>query len=167
MAKKKTNTKKKTSKKKKAKKKSAVMAKWGSMKWVFKSDKILPIENDLSITYSINDKNKKEKIPVSFSYIPSAITGANVNKELNRWKKLIGKSHPLYIGKKRFGPAKLKLKSVEESDISVYARGVKVSASISLSFIENKKKSSKTSKKKTNSKVAAAKKTSTKKAKSK
>lgn len=148
-------------------KKSPVMAKWGPMKWVFKSKKMLPIENDLSISYSLNEKNKREKIPVSFSYVPNVASGANVRKELERWKKLLGKSYPLYIGKKRFGPRQLKLVSVDESDIEVYSGGATVSASISLSFEERRKKAKKSSKKKTNNKLSSAKKTNVKKAKSK
>ena len=155
---------------KKTKKKvstSGVMAKWGPMKWVLKSNKILPIQNDLSIEYALDDKGKKEKIPVSFSYIPAAVTGTDVKKEIERWKKLVGKAYPLYIGKKRFGPSKLKLTSANASDINVYAGGHITSAAIDLSFVENKKKSSKTSKKKSNGKSNTTKKTKTKKASSK
>lgn len=154
-------------KKTKKKTSTSVMAKWGPMKWVLKSNKILPIQNDLSIEYALDDNGKKEKIPVSFSYAPAAVTGTDVKKEIERWKKLVGKAYPLYIGKKRFGPSKLKLTSVNASDINVYAGGRITSAAIDLSFMENKKKSSKTSKKKSNGKSTTAKKTKTKKASSK
>lgn len=142
-----------------------VQAKWGKKKWLIKSDKILPISDDLSIQYSLNNKNKKAKIPVSFSYAPLSATGANVNKEIDIWKKYIGKTHPLYIGKKRFGPKRLKLISVEASDIKVY-RTKKISAGIKLTFEEKKGKANKNSKKKKGT-TKAAKKTTKKKAKSK
>ena len=141
---------------------SVVMAKWGKMKWLINSKKVLPIEDDLSIKYGINDKNKKEKIEISFSYVPNSASGVNVNTEINRWKSLVGKSNPLYIGKKRFGPKSLQLKSAEVQDIQIYGKGIKLSASIALSFVENKKKSKKTSKKKKKSKTS--KKTTVKKA---
>lgn len=160
---------KKKSKKKKTKEKkstSAVMAKWGSMKWQCTSEKILPIENDLKIDYSVNDKNKKQKQTVSFSYIPQALIGNNVKKEVKRWAKLVGKVHPLYIGKKRFGPSKLRLKSASASDIEVYAAGKVMKAGIALSFEEKKAKTKKTSKKKAG-RTAAAKRVTKKKSKSK
>ena len=146
---------------------SVVMAKWGKMKWLINSKKLLTIEDDLAIKYGINDKNKKEKIEISFSYTPNSASGVNVNTEINRWKSLVGKSNPLYIGKKRFGPKSLKLKSAEVTDIQIYGKGIKLSAAIALTFIENKKKSKKTSKKNKKSKKSKAKKTKVKKSKSK
>lgn len=155
---------KKLGKKQKAKKKKAtgVMAKWGKMKWKCTSKKIMPIEDDLSISYAINDKNKKEKQSVSFSYVPKAALGVNVQKEVKKWSSLVGKVHPLYIGKKRFGPKKLKLTSVSVSDIAIYGGGNATQAGISLSFEEKKTKSKKNSKKK-KGKTKSAKKTNKKK----
>lgn len=143
----------------------ATMAKWGKMKWVMKSDKLLPINDDLSIEYSLTKKNKKAKIPISFSYTPATATGANVDKEIKRWKSLVGKSNPLYIGKKRFGPKRLKLLSAKSSDIKVYGTK-KIYASIELSFEEKKGKANKNTKKKKGT-TSKSKKTTVKKTKSK
>lgn len=156
----------KKKKKQKKKKTAVVMAKWGSMKWQYSSKKILPIEDDLKIDYAVNDKNKKQKQTVSFSYIPYAATGSSVKKEVAKWGSLVGQVHPLYIGKKRFGPAKLRLKSASASDIQIYAGGKALKAGIALSFEEKKGKAKKNSKKKEGT-TKAAKKTTKKKAKSK
>ena len=99
------------------------MAKWGKIKWQCTTKKIMPIEDDLSISYEVNDKNKKEAQQISFSYIPKAAMGVHVKKEIERWSSLVGKVNPLYIGIKRFGPKKLKLKSVSASDIAIYGPG--------------------------------------------
>lgn len=149
----------------KEKKATGVMAKWGKMKWKCTSNLLLPLENDLSIKYSINEKNKKEKQTISFSYIPNSASGANVKAEVKRWNSLVGKVNPLYIGKKRFGPKKLKLKSASVSEINVYGNGQITQASIALTFEEKRKKSKKTSKKK-NGTTKKAQKTTKKKAKS-
>lgn len=152
-------------KKKKSKKKSkatGVMAKWGKKKWQCTSKKIMPIEDDLAIAYGVNDKNKKEAQTISFSYVPKLALGIDVKKEVESWSSLVGKVNPLYIGTKRFGPKKLKLKSVSVSDIAVYSNGKPTQAGITLNFEEKKGKAKKTSKKK-NGKTKTAKKTQKKK----
>ena len=68
----------------------------------------------------------------------------------------------LHLGDNNFSET-----SANASDINVYAGGHITSAAIDLSFVENKKKSSKTSKKKSNGKSNTTKKTKTKKASSK
>ena len=148
------------------KKATGVMAKWGKMKWKCTSKKINPIENDLSIGYAVNDKNKKEPQTISFSYIPRAALGNSVETEVKRWEALVGKVKPLYIGKKRIGPKKLKLKSVSASNIEVYGNGKMTVAEIKLDFEEKKGKTNKNSKKKKGN-TKEAKKTTKKKAKSK
>lgn len=153
-------------KKKKKKQTAGVMAKWGKMKWQCTSEKIMPIENDLTLKSSVNDKNKKEAQTVSFSYVPHLETGANVRTEVNRWSSLVGKVNPLYIGTKRFGPKKLKLKSASATDIVVQGVGTMTSAGIALEFEQKKKATKKTSKKKSGT-TSKAKKTTKKKAKSK
>lgn len=149
------------------KKKSKVMAKFGKIKWVFSTKKLMPIEDDLSGSHGLNDKGKKDKATYSFSYKVAMAAGVNPRKELSKAKKHLGKVHPLYIGKKRFGPAKLKLTAVNPSNIMVYAGGDILSMEIGLEFEEYRKKAKKSSKKKTNSKLSKSKKTTKKKAASK
>ncbi len=149
-------------KKKKARKMTGTMAKWGKIKWQCTSKKIMPIENDLSVTYGVNDKNKKEKQVISFSYVPKAVMGVNVKTEITRWSSQVGKVNPLYIGKKRFGPKKLKLKSVNVADVEIYGQGKATQAGITLNFEEKKGKSEKNSKKKKGN-TKSAKKTTKKK----
>lgn len=152
----------KSKSKKKATKATGVMAKWGKIKWQCTTKKIMPIEDDLSITYEVNDKNKKQAQQISFSYIPKAAMGVDVKKEIERWSSLVGKVNPLYIGTKRFGPKKLKLKSVSASDIAIYGPGKATQAGITLNFEEKKGIAKKNSNKK-KGKTKSAKKTKKKK----
>lgn len=146
------------------KKKSKVMAKFGKIKWVFSPKKLMPIADDLSGSHGLNDKGKKDKATYSFSYKAASAAGANPRKELEKAKKHLGRVHPLYIGKKRFGPAKLKLTGVNPSNIMVYSGGDIISMEIGLDFEEYRKKSKKSSKKKVNKKLKASKKTTKKRA---
>lgn len=114
----------------------AVMAKWGSKKWKISRKKLNPVKDlDLKMSYNTDEK-KKEKRTVSVPYEVHKEFGVNVEKEIKSWYKLLGKSYGLYLGKKRFGPKKLKLTEASISSIQVTDTGAVRSAEISLSFTE-------------------------------
>ncbi len=116
-----------------------VMMKWGKKKWKLSKKKIMSLEQlSYSMSYNTEDK-KKEPRTISVPYTVYREFGVNVKKEVSDWNKFLGKSYGLYIGKKRFGPKKMKLTGVDVSDINITPKGVVQSASISLSLEEVKK----------------------------
>lgn len=115
---------------------ASTMAKWGKKKWKITSSKLNPID-EVSYTMGYDaDEGKKEKRTVKVPYTVYKEFGVNVQKEIDDWYKLLGKSNPLYFGKKRFGPKKLKLISVDVSSVQVSDTGTVRSASFSLSLTE-------------------------------
>lgn len=115
---------------------ATVMAKWGSKKWTVSTKKLNPVDN---ISYGMSydkEKKKKEKRSITIPYTVYKEFGVDVKKEIDAWYKVLGKSNGLYLGKKRFGPKKLKLISVNVSSIKITETGIVRSAEFSLNFEE-------------------------------
>lgn len=112
------------------------MAKWGKKRWKITAKKINPI-NEMSYSMNYNtDEGKKEKRTLTIPYDVYREFGVNIQVEINDWYRYLGCSAPLYLGKKRFGPRKLKLTGVSVSEIRVTDTGTVRSASIELDFAE-------------------------------
>ena len=143
------------------------MAKWGSKVFAVSPSKVLPIDgltttvsvksetqNDTSGTNKSNSKGL-ELQPVEFSATYLRALGVDPLAELNSWNSMVGKTNPLYIGGKRFGPAKLTLKKVSASDILLSNSGQMLQVTLKFSFEQTStstKKTSSTSKKKSGKK---------------
>ena len=56
--------------------------------------------------------------------------------QIEEWKNLVGASYPLYIKNKRFGPAKVTLKTVNVSDVITDNSGTILSCAMAFSFEE-------------------------------
>ena len=160
------------------------MAKWGSKVFKVSPSKVLPIEgltttvsvksdtqNDTSGTNKSNSKGL-ELQPVEFSATYLRALGVDPLAELNSWNSLVGKTNPLYIGGKKFGPAKLTLKKVAASDILLSTvDGTMIQCTLKFSFEQYSKqtgtssgtstKSTSSSSKKSTSSSSSSKKTTT------
>lgn len=104
------------------------LAQWGPKGFLISPTKIVPFEdfatsvslkadseNDTSGTAPTNTRGM-ELQPMSFSTTYLRAAGVDPRAQIDEWNGLIGQSHPLYIGGKRFGPAKMTLKKVEAND---------------------------------------------------
>lgn len=115
---------------------ASVICKWGKKKWKITPKQIKSLD-DFSYDQSYNtDKKKKDKRKANLSYTIYLETGNDVRKEITSWYKLLGKKNGLYIGKKRFGPAKMRLDSANSSSIHVTDNGRVHYATIALEFTE-------------------------------
>lgn len=123
-------------------------AKWGPKGFLISANKIVPLM-DLSSTVSIKTETQKdasgtsktnvkgrELQPISLSTMYLRAAGVDPRAQIEEWEALVGQSNPLIIGNKRFGPAKLMLKSVSSSDIITNNDGTFLQAKVSLSFEE-------------------------------
>lgn len=149
-------------------------ARWGPMGFVISPSKIVPFDdlkttiaiksdsgNDTSGTSATNNRGREnQSIQFTTQYLKAV--GVDPRKSFDEWTALVGSAHPLYIGEKRFGPAKMALKSVAISESILSTEGVFLSITLSITLEENpsasktSKKTSKKSQKGTNE--AAAKK---------
>lgn len=106
-----------------------IMATWGPMSLLVSQTKIAVLEglsttltlkqdseNDTSGTQPTNTRGR-ELQPVTFKVKYLAAAGVNPREEVNKWEAELGNSYPLIIGGERFGPEKMKLKQVSETDI--------------------------------------------------
>lgn len=151
------------------------MAKWGSKVFRVSPSQVVPIEgltttvsvksetqNDTSGTNKSNSKGL-ELQPVEFSATYLRSMGVDPLAEFNSWNSLVGKTNPLYIGGKKFGPDKLTLKKVTASDILLSNSGKMLRCTLKFSFEQYSKQtgtSSGTSTKKTSSSSSSKKSTS-------
>lgn len=123
-------------------------AKWGPKGFLISANKIVPLM-DLSSTVSVKTETQKdtsgtsktnvkgrELQPISLSTMYLRAAGVDPRAQIEEWESLVGQSNPLIIGNKRFGPAKLMLKSVSSSDIITSNDGAFLQAKVSLSFEE-------------------------------
>lgn len=122
------------------------MAKWGSKVFKVSPSKVLPIEG-LTTTVSVKSENQNdtsgadqsnskglELQPVEFSATYLRSLGVDPLAELDSWNSLVGKTNPLYIGGKKFGPAKLTLKKVAASDILLSNSGDMLKVTLKFTF---------------------------------
>jgi hypothetical protein len=111
------------------------IAKWGPMGFVVSPTKIIPF-NNLSTTVAIktdntNDANGspptnvrgRELQTMNFSTTYLRAAGVDPRARYEQWEDLVGQSYPLYVGGKRFGPAKMMLSSASISDLKLSNKG--------------------------------------------
>lgn len=123
-------------------------AKWGPKGFLISSTKIVPLmdltstvsvktetQNDTSGTSKTNVKGR-ELQPITLSTMYLRAAGVDPRAQVEEWEALVGKAYPLIVGNKRFGPAKLMLKSVSSADIITDNFGKFLQAKVSLSFEE-------------------------------
>lgn len=122
---------------------------WGPMGCVISPKKVIPL-SDFKTSYALKEdsatdtsgsettnKRGKELQPVSFSIVYAKATGNDPLARLNQWAGLIGKSYPLYLGGKRFGPRKMYLKQVDLSECLLGNDGSMIQATIAISLVED------------------------------
>ena len=111
------------------------IARWGPKGFLTSPTKIVPFngfstslalkadrENDTSGTNPTNTRGRELR-PISFETTYFAAAGVDPRAQVEEWESLLGQSHPLYIGEKRFGPAKMKLTAVSTSEVQMTATG--------------------------------------------
>lgn len=125
------------------------MAQWGSQVFLLSPTKIMLMENlstsvelksdsenDTSGTSPTNTRGLVAQ-PISFSATYTRAAGVDPRTKLEEWQSLVGKSNPLYIGGKIFGPASLILKKVDASNFVFSPKGDFLSVTVNLSFVEH------------------------------
>ena len=126
----------------------AYMASWGPMGFVVSPQKIITLEkfttsmtlkedseNDTSGTEPTNTRGR-ELVPMAFSETCVAAAGIDPLQRYNLWCALLGEAYPLMIGANRIGPARMKLKNVSMSDVTLSAKGDIIRATLSISLEE-------------------------------
>ena len=92
-------------------------------------------ENDTSGTAPTNTRGRELR-PINFETIYMAAAGVDPRDQVAQWEAQLGKSYPLYIGEKRFGPAKMTLTKVETSDVKFTSNGAWISCKVALTLEE-------------------------------
>lgn len=92
-------------------------------------------ENDTSGTAPTNTRGRELR-PISFETVYMAAAGVDPRDQVAQWEAQLGNSYPLYIGEKRFGPAKMTLTKVETSDVKFTAKGAWISCRVALTMEE-------------------------------
>lgn len=124
------------------------MARWGPKGFITAPNIIVPLndfstsltlkedsENDTSGTNPTNTRGRELR-PISFSSIYVAAAGVKPRAQVEEWESLLGQAYPLYIGDKRFGPAKMKLTKVDTSEVQLTVSGAWISCKITLTMEE-------------------------------
>ena len=135
-------------------------ARWGPMGFLVSPNKIVPFDNfSTSITLKTDNGNDTsgtsasntrglELQPMTFTTKYMRAAGVDPLERFNAWKALIGKSHPLYIGSKRFGPSKMRLKGISVSELLTNNNGAFLSITLDITLEEYSSASSSGTKKK-------------------
>ena len=124
------------------------MVRWGPKGFVVSPTQIVPFndfstslslktgsENDTSGTPTINTRGRELR-PIQFSSDYFCGLGVDPRGQVDAWEAELGNSYPLYIGNKRFGPAKMMLTKVETSDVRLTAAGDWISCKITVTLKE-------------------------------
>lgn len=125
-------------------------ATWGPMGFVVSPTKIVPFK-DLSTSVEVKagsttstsggsqtNVRGRELQSMSFSATYIRAAGVDPRAKYEQWESLLGKVHPLYIGGKRFGPAKMMLKSISISDLLLSNNGDFLRVTVSVNLEEEK-----------------------------
>lgn len=146
------------------------IARWGSMAFLVSPSKIVPF-NDLSTSFKLKTDNGnstsgtsatntrgREPQQMSFSTKYMRALGVDPRERIETWEALVGSSNPLYIGDKRFGPAKMLLTGVDVGELIINDNGDFLSVTLTITLQEDGSKtatsnatSSKTTKSSTSS----------------
>ena len=134
-------------------------ARWGPFSFLVSPSKIVPFDNfSTSVTLKAdngNDTSGKsstntrglELQPMTFSTKYMRALGVDPRERYEAWVAQVGNSYPLYIGDKRFGPAKMKLTGVNMSELITNNNGGFLSVTLDVTLQEAKQKATKTSSK--------------------
>lgn len=121
---------------------------WGPKGFIISPSKIVPLMdlttsiavkadsgNDTSGTAVTNAKGRElQKVSLSTLYVRGA--GVDPRGQIDEWEAVVGKSYPLYIEGKRFGPPKLTLKSIKVSEVLLSNTGKFLQCAIDFDFEE-------------------------------
>lgn len=126
----------------------AYMVRWGPKGFLISPSKVVPFdgfstemklkadsENDTSGTEPTNTRGRELR-SISFETRYYAALGVNPRAQIEEWESLIGQSHPLTIGSKRFGPPKMMLTQVSTSEVQLTPAGDMISCKIAISMEE-------------------------------
>lgn len=153
-------------------------ARWGKKGFLVSPQKIVPLDgfktgykwkdDDKSDTSGKKKTNTRgpEAQTVSFTATYLRAAGVDPRSQYEEWCGEVGKSYPLYVGEKRFGPAKMMLKSVDMSNVLLSAQGDFLRVELNLTFTEETSSESKTASRKSKSSSSSASSSSSSKAKS-
>lgn len=132
-------------------------ARWGPMGFLASPTKVIPFDNfSTSITVktdngndtsgtSATNKRGRELQPISFSTKYMRALGVDPRERLDAWEALVGQVYPLYIGNKRFGPAKMMLTGISASELITNNNGEFLSITIDLTLQEESQATTTTS----------------------
>lgn len=151
-------------------------ARWGPFSFLVSPSKIVPFDSfSTSVTLKAengNDTSGKsttntrglELQPMTFSTKYMRALGVDPRERFDAWVAQVGNSYPLYIGDKRFGPAKMMLTGVNVSELLTNNNGEFLSVTLDITLKEDSKgttKASTSKSKKTSSTSASSKAAST------
>lgn len=117
-------------------------ARWGPFSFEVTANKIIPFENlTTSFTVKTDSQNTSnvtglEPQPMTFTTTYIRSMGVDPREKIDAWKAEMGKSYPLYIGEKRFGPEKMMLIGVNVSELITDNSGAFLSAIMDISLRE-------------------------------
>ena len=148
-------------------------ARWGKKGFLVSPQKIVPLEgfktgyvlkdddkNDTSGKKKTNTRGPEaQKVSFTATYLRAA--GVDPRGQYEEWCGELGKSYPLYVGEKRFGPAKMMLKAVDMSNVLLSAQGDFIRVELTLTFTEDTSAQSSTASRKSTSISSASKSKST------
>lgn len=120
------------------------MARWGPKGFILSPEKIVPLF-DLATSVALKSDNgtdtsgavatnSKGREPQTIEFATTYFKSLNVDPraQYEEWESLVGTSHPLLIGGKRFGAEKMQLKSINLSDVQLTPTGEFLCATISI-----------------------------------
>lgn len=126
----------------------AYMVRWGPKGFLISPSKVVPFdgfstemklkadsENDSSGTPPTNTRGRELR-SISFETRYYAALGVDPRAQIEEWESLIGQSHPMTIGSKRFGPPKMTLTQVSTSEVQLTPAGDMISCKIAISMEE-------------------------------
>lgn len=126
----------------------AYMVRWGPKGFLISPSKVVPFdgfstemklkadsENDTSGTEPTNTRGRELR-SISFETRYYTALGVDPRAQIEEWESLIGQSHPLTIGSKRFGPPKMTLTQVSTSEVQLTPAGDMISCKIAISMEE-------------------------------
>lgn len=125
------------------------IARWGNKGFCVTPDKIVPFTGfmteiilkkddatDTSGTPPTNTRGRElQSMSFSTTYLRSA--GVDPRAQLEEWEGELGKSYPLYIGGKKFGPEKMMLTNVSVADLILSPRGDFLSVTLNITLQED------------------------------
>lgn len=151
------------------------ISRWGPMGFIVSPTKIVPFEN-FTTSVSLKKENSSDSksnstnvrgrelqaMTLSTKYV--RVAGVDPRAKFEEWEAQVGNSNPLYIGDKRFGPAKMILTKVDLADLITNHNGDFLSMTVTITLEEdpNGTKTTTTTTKTTSTKSSSPSKSSSK-----